>query len=84
MKVELPRISINEVFFCFPSGEQCGMITYYNKANEEIEKLTNITLKFAIKILIPLYFIPLITVSYYKYYVMNSAEESFYMIFPIS
>lgn len=68
----------------FVSGEQYGMISYYKSANDDIEKWTDIIHGFAMKILIPLYCIPLIIVSYFKYYAMSSAEESFFMIFPIA
>lgn len=60
------------------------MITFYNKPNEKIEKWTKRSLKFTLKIFLPMYCIPPITASLYRYFILDLAEESFLMIIPSS
>lgn len=58
------------------------MNSYYNAANEKIEKWTNRIFEFEMKIFIPCCAFPLMIASYYNYYVMDLAEESFFFILP--
>lgn len=60
------------------------MINYYNAANEKIEKWTNRILTFYMKTFVPVYCIPTMTASYYKYFILDSAAESFDIILPSS
>lgn len=70
------------LIFDFVLGERYGTITYYNTANEEIEKWTNRILKFGFKVSTPTYCIPAMIASYYRYFILDMAEESFFMVYP--
>lgn len=60
------------------------MTTHYKAVNEKLDKWTALSLKCLTKVIIPFYCFPLMIASYYKYFVMNSAKESFFMIYPIA
>lgn len=84
MRVKYLRISINCYIFYSAPGERYGMTIYYIAANEKIEKWTNTILNFSVKIVVALYCIPIMIVSYYRYYVLDLAEKSFFMILPLA
>lgn len=59
------------------------MIACYVVANETIEKWTNWAFN-AVNLTMPLYFFPLMIASLYRYFVLDLADKSFYMIYPTS
>lgn len=60
----------------FTSGEQYSLILLYNSANKKIEYRTNQIAKIY-AIFLPCFFFPMMIVSYYKYFALNTSEESF-------
>lgn len=68
--------------FDWISGEQFSVNTFYKATNEKIEKWTQYIQNIVLKILLPIFSIPMIIQSYYKYYVLNLSEESFQLLFP--
>lgn len=66
------------------SGEQDPLVMCYKEANEKIEKRSNIIRNTMTKIMIPIYCLPTIFVSYFRYHKKHSADESFHLIIPAS
>lgn len=54
----------------------------YQQAFENIESISNKAAVLVLVIIIPLYTIPVMVLSYYQYYARNAGESSFLLSFP--
>lgn len=55
---------------------------YYLKINETIEKWTQYSFHIMLKIVVPLFSLPTVATSFYKYFRSGYSEASFRLIFP--
>lgn len=63
-------------------GQQLSEIRVYQEAHEKVENISQKAALLVLVIIIPLYTIPVIAVSYFQYYVRNAGESSFLLSFP--
>lgn len=63
-------------------GQQLSEIRVYQEAHDKVENISQKAALLVLVIIIPLYTIPVIAVSYFQYYVRNAGESSFLLSFP--
>lgn len=63
-------------------GQQLSETRVYQDAHEKVENISQKAAVLVLVIIIPLYTIPVIAVSYFQYYVRDAGESSFLLSFP--
>lgn len=66
----------------WPGKQLSGSVPIYQQAHERVENISHKAAVLVLVIIIPLYTLPVIAVSYYQYYVGDAGESSFLLSFP--
>lgn len=75
-------ISILYIFTLFYLFSQGNSSSIYVKTNEIVEKWSTNSLSFMLKVVVPLYTLPIIATSFLKYYKSGHSSDSFRRIYP--
>lgn len=81
-QIQMACFVVKLIFLGIAGSNLIAVEMHYRKTNKFIETKLGGLVNLALLVSIPLWFVPFLCVSYYNYFMLDLAEESFHLIYP--